>query len=275
MRREPLQGRIGLVTGASSGIGRALAIELALRGADVVLLARRAERLREVAAWVRALGRRALIVPGDVTRDEDLPRAVERAHAALGPIDIAIANAGFQVTGRLADLTLDDFRRQFETNVFGVLRMIYATLDDLRRRRGYLVLMGSQLGYIALPKTAAYSMSKFAVRALAQALRHELAPAGISVTLVTPGTIESEIRRVDNHGTLHADLADPTPRWLAMPAARAAREILDAVARRRPEHTLTRLARLAVLTERHAPRLLDVAVRLGGISGRTEPGRRP
>jgi len=268
-----LNGSVGLVTGASSGIGRAIAVELAHRGADVALFARRADRLEEVAAKIRALGRRAMITPGDVTRDEDLPRAVAAARTALGPIDIVVADAGFQVTGRVDELTLGDFRRQFETNVFGVLRTIYATLDDLVVRRGRLVVIGSQLGYVALPKTAAYSMSKFAVRALAQALRFELEPEGPSVTLVTPGNVESEIRRIDNHDVLHAEVPDPTPRWLQISSDRAAREIVDAAIRRRPECKLTWMAKLAVAMERRAPRLLEAVIRLGRISGRTEPGR--
>jgi short-subunit dehydrogenase len=268
-----LTGHVALVTGASSGIGRAIAIELADHGSDVVLFARRAHRLAEVAARIRALDRRVAIAPGDVTHDDDLPRAVATAHAAFGPVDVVVANAGFEVTGRVDELTLADFRRQFETNVFGVLRTIYATLDDLAERRGRLVLIGSQLGYIAIPNTAAYSMSKFAVRALAQVLRFELARDGISVTLVTPGNVDSEIRRVDNHDVLHAELADPMPRWLTISPERAAREIVEAVIRRRAECTLTRLARVAVSMERRAPRLLDAAIRFGGIRGRREPGR--
>jgi len=206
-----LTDRVVLITGAASGIGAALAVECARGGADTVLLDRRVGPLRDVTRTVRALKRRALGVRCDVSRDADVPRGVAVARRQFGHIDIVIADAGFEVTGQVSELTLDDFRRQFETNVFGVLRTVYATLDDLKQSRGSLVLVGSMLGSLALPGTAAYAMSKFAVRALAETLRFELGEAGVSVTLVTPGNVTTNIRRTDNHGELHLALKDPIP----------------------------------------------------------------
>jgi NADP-dependent 3-hydroxy acid dehydrogenase YdfG len=123
--------RVAFVTGASSGIGAAVALELARRGFDLVLAARRLERLREVARAAHGLGRRALEVGCDVTRDGELEAAAQLARQELGRIDVVIANAGFGVASPLRKLSLDDYRRQLETNVFGVLRTVYATLDDL------------------------------------------------------------------------------------------------------------------------------------------------
>jgi short-subunit dehydrogenase len=104
-------------------------------------------------------------------------------------------------------------------------------------------------------------MSKFAVRALAEALRGELAPRGVSVVLITPGFVESEIRLVDNHGRLHANAPDTVPRWLRMPTERAARQIVRAVAGRRRERIITVHAKLAVFLARHTPRLLAFLAR--------------
>src|SRR5262249_32705390 len=156
--------------GASSGIGAALAREFAREGADVALAARRLPRLEALAAEIGRTGRRAGVIPCDLTRDGDLERAAERARAALGQPGVGVANAGFGVPGTLETLSIDDYRRQFETNVFGVLRTVYATLDDLKTTRGRLVLIGSVSGHVAVPGASAYSMSKFAVHGLAATL---------------------------------------------------------------------------------------------------------
>ena len=153
----------------------------------MALAARRIDRLEAVAAEIGKTGRRAVVISCDVTRDGDLERAVERARAAFGKLDVVVANAGFGVSGTLERLSLDDYRRQLETNVFGVLRTIYATLDDLKKTRGRLVLIGSVSGHVGVPGSSAYSMSKFAVHGLAAALGHELAPYGVAVTLDQPG----------------------------------------------------------------------------------------
>ena len=176
--RDRFAGKSVLITGASSGIGEALAREFAGRGAAIALLGRRTDRLDALAGELRGTGRRAIAVPCDVTHDGDLEAAVARATGEFGRLDVAVANAGFGVVGNVADLSLDDYRRQFETNVFGVLRTVHAVLGPLTGTRGTLVLIGSVSGHLAAPGASAYSMSKFAVRALAGALRGELAPRG-------------------------------------------------------------------------------------------------
>ena len=131
-------GQVALITGASSGIGAALARELARQGADVALVARRADRLAVVAREIEDLGRRALVVTADVRVDGDVERAVTATQTTLGRLDVVVANAGFGVVGQVERLTLDDYRRQFETNVFGVLRTVQAALAPLRASRGRL-----------------------------------------------------------------------------------------------------------------------------------------
>jgi short-subunit dehydrogenase len=264
-------GRVVFITGASSGIGAALAREFARQGADLALVARRVDRLEQLAAELTRTGRRAVAMPCDVTRDADLDAAVARTRNVLGRIDVVVANAGFGVVGRLEALSLDDYRRQFETNVFGVLRTVYATLDELRRTRGQLVILGSVSGYVSLPGASPYSMSKFALRALAQSLRGELAPAGIAVTLISPGFVLTEIHQVDNHGVQHPDVRHLAPTWTVMSAERAARLIVRAVAQRRRELIITWLGRLTVFIERHAPWLVAWGARRLGVRTRPEP----
>ena len=267
MRR--IDGTVALITGASSGIGAALAEEFARRCADVVLAARRADRLEEVAARVRGRGRRALAVTCDVTRDGDLDDAVAQSLAAFGRLDWVVANAGFGVAGAMHKLILDDVRRQFETNVFGVLRTFYAARDALLASRGCLAIVGSVSGELAFPKSGPYCMSKFAVRALAQVLWYELGRKGVGVTLIEPGFVESEIRRVDRWGVLDPQRPDNLPRWLRAPTGAVARKAVRAIVRRRRTVVITGHGRLAVTLERFAPGLVAFLVRrFGGRVGR-------
>ncbi len=259
------------ITGASSGSGAALAREFARGGAPVALAARRIDRLRELAAGIESAGGKALAVRCDVNADGDVERAVAEAARELGPIDVAVANAGFGVVGKFEELSLDDYRRQLETNVFGVLRTARAALPELRRTRGTLAVLGSAAGHLSAPRSSPYSMSKFALRAWADALRGELRPEGIAVVLLSPGFVDSDIRRVDNSGTLHAEAPDTVPGWLRMPADVAARKIVRAIRRRRREAVITFHGKVLVFFARHFPGLtafiLDRLVR-----ARPEPG---
>jgi short-subunit dehydrogenase len=259
-----LQGKTVLVTGASSGIGAAVARELAVHGANLVLAARRRERLDALAAELQKLAVRVrvLAVTVDVTVDGDLERAVAEAEATFGGLDIAVANAGFAVTGPFDRLGLEDYRRQFETNVFGVLRTAYAALPALRKTRGQLVLMGSVSGHVPMAALSPYSMSKFALRAFAETLHDELEGAGVAVTLLSPGFIVSDISRVDNQGRLHEDKASSVPGWIVVDTAVAAREIVAAIETRQREAVITGHGKLLVFLYRHAPWLTRGLVKI-------------
>jgi short-subunit dehydrogenase len=176
-------------------------------------------------------------------------------------LDVVIANAGFGVVGALRDLSVDDYRRQFETNVFGVLRTIKAALPEIERSKGNVVIVGSVAGWAASPNSSAYAMSKFALRALADAITPELRLGGVTVTLISPGFVASDIRRVDNQGKLHAGTPEPIPQWLVMPTDKAARQILRAVARGKAEAIITGHGRVLVAVERFLPWLSRAARR--------------
>lgn len=259
------KGQVVFITGASSGIGVALAREFARQGADLLLTARRVDRLEALATELSDGGCRAIAVRCDVTRDGELERAAASARDSLGKINVVVANAGFSVSGGLESLGLEDYRRQSETNVFGVLRTVFATLDDLKRTRGHLVIIGSISGHIARPAMSAYVMSKFAVRGLAESLRPEVAPYGVTVTLINPGFVTTEIHRVNNQGVIRHDAVDPIPGWLRMPADLAARRIARAIARGRRETAISALGKAVLLGHRHAPRFVSLILRRLGM----------
>ena len=267
-----LDGKVAFITGASAGIGAAMAREFARRGADVVLTARRWERLEALALELRAQGRRAVVAQCDVTADGDLEAAVAEAMEALGRIDYVVANAGFGVAGWFHRRDLDDYRRQFETNVFGVLRTAFASFDALQASGGSFAVMGSVMSHVALPGTSPYSMSKHAVRAFASALRNEWRPRGVSVTLLAPGFIDSEIRQVDNDGNRDPEAGDTVPRWLRMRTDTAARQMVTAVVRRKREAVITFHGKVGVFLARHTPGLLDLLIRVFGVKGRRARG---
>ena len=269
------RGKVILITGASSGIGEELAEQLAKHGALLTFAARRADVLARLAERIAdASGSHPLVIECDVTRDGDVERAVSETVRQRRKLDVVFANAGFGVAGSFAKLSLADYRRQFETNVFGVLCTLHAALPEVTRSRGQLVITGSVAGWVAAPGVSAYAMSKFALRALASSITPELAQQGVAVTLLSPGFFESNIRRVDNRGRLHADAPEPLPAWLVVSRRQAARQILRAVARRRREAIITGHGRLLVAMERIAPWIMRavgrrMAARSGGY--RLEP----
>ena len=258
------------ITGASSGIGAAVAREYGRRGANLVLVARRVERLEALCARFAAEGVQAIAVPGDITKDGDMERAVEAGIRKFGGIDVFLANAGFGVVGDVEKASLDDYRRQFETNVFGVLRTIKAAIPELRRRRGRIGVVGSLAGIISMPNMSPYAASKFAVRAITQSLHDELKPDGVKVTLISPGFVASDIRRTDNDGQVHEGAKDPIPSWIIAPVEPAARAIVRALERGAREIVITYHGKAIVFLYRHFPWLVHFIFGLG-LRGRVEP----
>lgn len=246
-----MKDNVVLITGASSGIGEATARELVRRGAKVVLCARRTDLLEKVAAELRSTGGSALAVACDVTKDGDPEAAVARAVSEFGRLDTVLANAGFAIAGRLEALTLDDYRRQLETNFFGTVRTLKAALPELKRTKGRIGVVGSVNGFIGTPATSAYCASKFAVRGLCDSIRPELKSFGVSVTHIAPGFVASEIRAKDNREVVHSDAKDPVPQWLVASAESAASEIVDALSRRKREQVVTFHGKVFTFLERH------------------------
>jgi len=248
--------KVVLITGASSGIGAELARCFAKEGAKLGLLARRTDRLQALVTDCEQHGAKALAITCDVTKDNDLPVAIQSIRESLGTIDVVIANAGFGVVEDFEKLTIADFERQFSTNIYGVLRTVYASLDDLKKSKGRLVLVGSALGHMVLPQYTAYCMSKYAITSLAQSLYIELARHGISVTLISPGYINTEFRNINNLGQYQEGLRAPTANRARMDADKAAAIMLEAIRHRKRESIITLLGKTGVLINRLFPGFL-------------------
>jgi len=186
-----LKGKVALVTGASRGIGLAIATGLAREGCDVALCARTGDVLAAAAERVRALGVRVAAIPADVLRADDAHRFVEEAAARLGGIDILVSNAGKGIGRRLAEATDDEWRQTFDYNVFQAVRLVRLVVPHMRRRGGGAVAMISSIsGWIPqLAGTAQYGASKAAQIFMAEPLALELVRDRIRVNAVSPGSI--------------------------------------------------------------------------------------
>jgi NADP-dependent 3-hydroxy acid dehydrogenase YdfG len=217
-----LSGLVVAITGASSGIGEAVARRLAAAGAAVVLGARRAERLAALAAEVEAAGGRAAAVPTDVTRREDVVRLVAAATERFGRLDVLVNNAGLMPLSPLRDRKVDEWDRMVDVNLRGTLHGIAAALPVFdAQQSGHFVNVSSVADRGVFPTAAVYCATKFAVRALSEGLRLE-AGRHVRVTLVAPGATESELAE---------GISDPELRRAAVAEFR--RDLLpaDAIAR--------------------------------------------
>lgn len=225
---------------------------------------RREERLAETVAAIEAEGRRGLAVPCDVTDDAAVEAAVSAVILEFGRLDVAVANAGFGVAGRIETLPIEAWHRQFATNVFGVVSTVRHALPALRATEGRIALVASVAGMLPMPKTGAYTASKYAVRGLGQTLALELHGTGVSCTLLHPGLVASEIGQVDNEGRYDGARRDKRPAKLMWSAEAAARVMVRAIAKRKREYTFTGHGKFGGFLGRHAPGLAHLLLRRVG-----------
>lgn len=248
MSQHSFQHRVAIVTGASSGIGRATALLLAREGARLALVARREEPLRKVAREIEEMGKEALVLPADVTRQEEIERAVAETVARWGQVDILAACAGAYIRAPVLQMTVADVERSMAVNFYGVLYTVQAVLPHMvARRSGHIVLISSANGKKGIPPDGPYVAAKFAVAGLGDILRQELRPYGIAVTTVFPG-------RVDTPMIAHIRVP-----WISakIPPEAVARAILRALRRRTPEVILPFQVRLFVYLSAIFPSLGD------------------
>jgi len=191
---DNVTGKVIVITGASSGMGAASARYLADKGASVVLGARRSERIEALAAEIVDGGGKAVAVETDVTSRDDVANPVDTAVATFGRIDVLINNAGLMPLSPLDRLKVDEWDRMIDVNIKGVLHGIAAALPHMRAQKsGHIINVSSVAGHKLFTGSAVYSATKFAVRALSDGLREEMAPHNIRTTIISPGAVRTEL----------------------------------------------------------------------------------
>lgn len=266
---DALAGKVIVITGASSGIGRALALELAPRGTRLVLAARNRTRLDEVAALCRSHGAETLVLPTDVTLADACAEMIDAAAGHFGAIDILVNNAGAAMWARFDELA--DARRieeLMQLNFMGSVYPTHAALPHLKRSRGLIVAIASISGIISPPLLSGYAASKHAVIGFFESLRVELKSSGVGVTIVAPDFVQSEIlsRATGADGTPLGN--SPLEQSSLLTAEKCARRIVRAIERRK---------RLVLTSERSAwarwgtllaPKLVDrISAKIVGFRG--------
>ncbi|HYT09967.1 MAG TPA: SDR family NAD(P)-dependent oxidoreductase, partial [Mycobacteriales bacterium] len=188
-----LDGKVALVTGASSGIGRATAVALAKAGAAVAVGARRTRRLGELHDELTAAGAKTLTLHLDVADEQACRDAVRRTAGELGGLDLVVNNAGVMLLGTILGADTEDWRRMVNTNVLGVMYMTHAALPHLLERRGTLVQVSSVAARVATRGSGVYNATKHAVGAFSESLRQEVTKRHVRVSLVEPGATATEL----------------------------------------------------------------------------------
>jgi NADP-dependent 3-hydroxy acid dehydrogenase YdfG len=222
-----LTGQVVLITGASSGIGEAAARGFAREGCITVLAARRIDRLQQLAGEIQASGGQALAIATDISQPEQIEGMIKAALAAYGRIDIVFNNAGF---GRLDWLEaldpLKDIQAQLTVDLLGVILVTRAVLPHMyARHSGHIINMSSLAGWIAPPLYSIYSAGKFGVRGFSEALRREARPMGVRVSVIYPGSVQTEFGQ--HTGASAAKRRFKTPAWLKLTADDVARAVVS------------------------------------------------
>lgn len=253
-----IHGKVVIVTGASSGIGEATARQFGREGARVVLAARRLDRLESLAREINAMGTGAetLVVQADLSRLEDIQALIHQTLERFQRIDILVNNAGF---GRLDWLeNLDpqkDIEAQFDVNVLGVVQTTRQALPVMiEQRAGHIINMCSMAGLVATPTYTIYAACKHAVHGFSEALRREVKPWGIDVSLIYPGGVTTEFGQ---HAGIQRKTQAATPKFMLLSAEDVARTVVQLVRRPRAMWILPWLWRIPALLNKLFPALVD------------------
>ena len=256
MQSRSLQGKVILITGASSGIGKALAEECARRGASVVLAARRKEKLDTIAAEIREDGGKALAVTTDVSKESDVKRMVDAAVKRFGRIDVLVNNAGYGIKGRMENTTSKELLSIFSVNLFGLHYCCRAVVPVMKRQKGgHIINISSVAGLIPHPLLSAYCATKAAVNLLTDTLRMELAADNLNVSLICPGPVKTNF--YEREALLKkGERRIKAPKWACLEVETMAQIIIGCILKPK-RRIITSPIWLWWLAYRHFPRLVE------------------
>lgn len=264
-----------LITGASSGIGRATALELAGMGHNLILVARRKHALEDLAEECRAFGSDVLTCPVDVTYEEDVQNTVNQTISRFGGIDVLVNNAAQSILGKFEDIPMQDFRRVIETNLFGYINFIRAVLPYFKTTgKGHVINLSSVVGRLGQPFSIPYTVSKFGIVGLTESLQQEYAnEKGINFSLVLPGTIDTPLF---NQAANYMGVAVKAPEPV-LPASDVAKAIVRLIKSPKKQVVVGPLSKYAFAAKAIAPKYFDKKFRTSVLEGhfkQSEPEQR-
>lgn len=255
------KGRVVIITGASSGIGKACAIEFAKRGANVVLAARQYVKLCEISQEIHdQYGVKTLAVQVDVSVEEDCKSLISQAMNVMGRIDILVNNAGISMRALFKDLDLEVLKQVMDINFWGTVYCTKHALTEILNQEGSIVGVSSIAGFKGLPGRTGYSASKFAMNGFLEALRVENLKNNLHVMLACPGFTASNIRNVALNSEAKPQGESSMQEEKMMKADEVALLIVDGIAERKRELIMTGQGKLTVLMQKIFPKLLDILV---------------
>ena len=255
-----MKNKLVIVTGASYGIGRACAEKFAQEGANLVLAARSADKLSEVAENIARYGVQVLPVVTDVTREEDCKNLVEKALIKFGKIDVLVNNAGISMRASFSDLDISVLKKVMDVNFWGTVYCTRYAITSLLENKGSLVGVSSIAGYKGLPGRTGYSSSKFAMHGFLEALRIENIKKGLHVLIACPGFTASNIRNTALAADGSSQGETPRDEQKMMQPEEVAMHIVSAVKYRKDRLTLTFTGKLTVLLNKFFPKWVDKLV---------------
>lgn len=255
---ERMKDKIVIITGASSGIGKALAFKFGMMGSKVVLAARNTENLQAVDQELFGLGVETLVVQADVSIESDCKKIIDLCVEKFGKIDVLINNAGISMRAVFADLDLSVIKKLMDVNFWGTVFCTKYALPYLLESKGSVVGVISVAGHIGLPARSGYSASKFAVRGFLDTLRCETQKTGLHVMVVAPGFTESNIRKVALKADGSSQAETPRDESKMMTSAEVAEKIYNGIVRRKRSMVLTFLeGKFTVFLNKWLPSLVD------------------
>ena len=252
-----MKNKLVIVTGASSGIGRACAVKFAQMGANIVLAARSEVKLEEVATEIAKYGVEVLVMATDVSKEQDCKKLIESTLERFGKIDVLINNAGISMRAAFSDLDVDVFKKVMAVNFWGAVYCTHYAIASILKNKGSVVGISSIAGYKGLPGRTGYSSSKFAMHGFLEALRIENMKKGLHVLIACPGFTASNIRNSALSGDGSSQGETPRDEQKMMQPEEVAAYIVDAVVKRKDRLTLTFSGKLTVLLNKFFPKLVD------------------
>jgi len=255
-----MKDKVVIITGGSSGIGKALAQEFGSKGSKIIITGRRLEPLQEVASLLKQSGIETMLIQADVSKEDDNKKMAEEVLKRYGKIDILINNAGVSMRALFNDVDLEVIKKVMDINFYGVLYATKYCLPSIIENKGSVIGISSIAGYRGLPGRAGYSASKFALQGFLEVLRTEMIPTGVHVLTASPGFTASNIRKesLTKNGSSQGE--SPRDEGKMMTAEECAKHIYNATKKRKKILILTTLGIFTVWMNKLFPSLMDKIV---------------